>query len=221
MRLEIIDWLKSGASLIEGSRLFALCTRDNHPFLVLLESNPELCYPFLIQELGRIAEVDPSKLIEAPKFRSNWPFLSDPDCPAELKILASDKISAYHRYCAAHAMLFHCGTKKEMQSVARDLMANYLENRAIIKEFRYYREHKTVLGKHLIFKWADEIRKLRKLNPIELVNLRIKLEHNIWRIQDQIKSKAQPHLRTSREQRLRFKQMQLAELQLIIRQYSS
>lgn len=212
--------MKSGASLIEGSRLFALCTRDRHPFLILLDSHPEESYPYLIQELGRIAGVDPKKFIQAPKFRTNWPFLSAPDCPAELKILAADKISAYHRYCAAHVLLFECGTLKEMESVARNLMANYLENRAIIREFRYYKEHKNVLGKHQIFKWAKEIQNLRKLNPIELVEFRGKLEHNIWRIQDQLKSKTHPHLRTGREQRLRFKQMQLAELQLIIRQYS-
>ena len=216
MRLAILTWIKSGAPLQEGARLFALQRGKDHPFLTLLQADPAGCLPLLVQELAISAGINPDEIIQRPTFRDNWPFLSNPDCPAELKILAADKITAYWRYVQAHGKLFDCVTREEQRETMRELMANYQENRAIIAEFVYYKEHKNILGKHRIFKWTKELQRLRKLNPIELVTVQHKLEHNIWRIESQLKSGKQPHLQTEREQRLNLKKMQLAEINRLI-----
>lgn len=216
MRLTILNWIKSGASLQEGTRLFALQRGKDHPFLKLLQADPAGCLPVLIQELGNSVGLKPDEITLRPKLRDNWPFLNDPDCPAELKILAADKITAYYRYVQAHARLFDCVNLAEQRETMRDLMRNYQENRAIIAEFVYYKEHRSLLGKHPIFKWMNELKYLRKINPVQLVLKQQKIEHNIWRIESQLKSGKQPHLQTGREQRLMMKRMQLAELNRII-----
>lgn len=216
MRLAILTWIKSGAPLQEGARLFALKKGKAHPFLKLLQADPEGCLPVLIRELAASEGINTDEITQRPKLRDNWPFLKDPDCPAELKILAADKITAYWRYVQAHERLFDCVTREEQRDTMRELMANYQENRAIIAEFVYYKEHKNILGKHRIFKWTKELARLRQLKPIELIPVQHKLEHNIWRIESQLKSGKQPHLQTEREQRLQLKKMQLAELNRLI-----
>jgi hypothetical protein len=220
MRLEILGWIKSGASLVEGIRLFSLYSGNDHPFLRILQADPDRCLPILIQELASRAGLDLEEIAIRPKFREEWGFLNEPGCPNALKILAADKISSYHRYCRAHSLLFDCTSLEEQNKVAKELMANYLENQAITAEFRYYQEHGHVLGKHPIFKWEKEMTKLRKLGPIELMEFKIKLEHNIWRVQSELDKNDKPHLRTQREQRLRLKQMQLVEVQRMIADFS-
>lgn len=216
MRLAVLAWIKSGTPLQEGIRLFALKKGKDHPFLKLLQADPESCLPLLLQELAGGEGIEDKEITQRPKLRDNWPFLSDPDCPAEFKILVADKITAYWRYVQAHEQLFDCVTRDEQRDTMRELMANYQENRAIIAEFAYYKEHKNILGKHRIFKWTKELQRLRKLKPIELIPVQHKLEHNIWRIESQLKSGKQPHLQTEREQRLNLKKMQLAELNRLI-----
>lgn len=216
MRLSVLTWIKSGAPLQEGARLFALQRGKNHPFLKLLQADPAGCLPLLIQELAQAVGLKPAEITQRPKLRDNWPFLKDPDCPAELKILAADKITAYWRYVQAHERLFDCVTPEEQHATMQELMRNYQENRDIIAEFVYYKEHRNVLGKHRIFKWTKELARLRQLKPIELITVQHKLEHNIWRIESQLKTGKQPHLQTEREQRLQLKKMQLAELNRLI-----
>ena len=223
MKTHLIQWIKSGSPLPEGIRLFALDSGDEHPFIALLRADPVHLTAVLRQELAiragvNLSEVDPSLRGGTTKqsFRDNWPFLSAPDCPSELKILAADKISAWHRYTQAHDRLFDCTSLEEMRDTARALMADFFENRRIIAEFKYYREHKTILGQHPIFAYTKQLRALRKLNPVQLVEKRIKLEHNVWRIESELSKNDKPHLRASREQSLRAKKMQLAEVNAMI-----
>lgn len=227
MKIETLDWIKKGSPLPEGIRLFAQVSGSAHPFIALLQSDPDHLVAVLRQELALRAGIHLDVIAsdagakQSPKFRDNWPFLSAPDCPPELKILAADKITAYHRYTQAHSRLFDCTSLEEMRDTARDLMNNFQENRRIIEEFRYYREHKTVLGQHPIFSWTKQLRVLRKLNPIALVEKRIKLEHNVWRIESLLAKKDKPHLRTAREQSLRSKKMQLTEVNNLISKITS
>lgn len=215
-RIEIMGWVKSGAPLHEGVRLFALVAGDIHPFLRLLQSDHAHNYPILLAELCRRFEVDPAS-IPPQTFREHWKFLSEPTCPPELKILASDKISAYHRYCRAHELLFDCVTAEEQHATVKTLVKSYMENRLIIEEFKYYQQHGHTLRKHPIFAQLVEIESLRKLSPIELVKFQSKLQHNIWRIESELKkSISKPHLRSEREERLKFKKMQLAEVDRLL-----
>ena len=219
MRIEIIGWVKSGAPLHEGIRLFSLMERKDHPFLKLLAADHQSNYPILIRELCRRVGMRPEQITGKQTFRENWPFLNSPDCPHELKILAADKISAYHRYTMAHQLLFDCETPQEQLSTVKNLVRSYMENRAIIAEFVHYKEHGTVLGKHPIFKQVRELDRLRQLNPVELIKLQGKLQHNIWRTEKELAAGTKPHLETERLESLKWKKMQLEEVNKLLIKY--
>lgn len=221
-KVTVYTWLKAGAPLDEGLRLFAKESGQDHPFVGLAHYNHQVAYPILIRELAVRAGISLAEVrrIRAGQktgsFRENWPFLSDPSCPPELKVLAADKITAYWNYVRAHAQLFDCTSREEQWATVKMLMENYKENRAIIAEFVHYREHGHVLGKHPIFAEMKELAKLRKLGPIELVKMEGRLEHTIWRIEHEMRKNKKPHLQADRERRLRIKRRQLKEVQRLI-----
>src|SRR5690554_3736222 len=219
MRLLVLGWLKSGAPLEEGIRLFALSAGEDHPFLKLIRHNHAVCYPILFNELCRRAGVSPGELNSKVKFRDEWPFLSQADCPPELKILAANKITAYHNYTRSHELLFDCTNQEEQFATVKNLVENFIENREVLREFEYYRQHGHCLGKHRIFAELRALKALRKLSAVELMERKTKLEHNIWRIGDQLKKNKQPHLKVDRERRLQLKKNELAEVERLIELY--
>lgn len=150
-------------------------------------------------------------------FRSEWPFLSRPECPPQLKALAADKISAWERYTAAHKKLFDCSTLEECHEVAHSLIEDFKENRMIHDELEYYKQHGATLGQHPIWKQYDRFKSLNGMNVIELVRLHDKtLPHRIWRIESELKKGDKPHLQGEREQRLKEVQAELAEVKRIL-----
>ena len=227
-RLDIIHWLKSDAPIEEGIRLFSLCTHIDHPFIGLIKHNPEVCHGILIRELASRASINLKTLtasstdhvVKRKKFRDEWPFLQDINCPAELKILATNKITAYHNYVAAHARLFDCSSQEENFLTVKDLVENYIENRLILREFEYYNEHNNCLGKHPIFQEFEDLKQLRKMSPVALMSKKEKLEHNIWRIKKEIELNNKPHLKINREKSLQKKQNELNEVNRLLEDYS-
>ena len=150
-------------------------------------------------------------------FRNEWPFLSRPECPAELKALASDKITAWENYTEAHIQLFDCSSIEECEQTAHKLIENFKENRLIHEELSHYKKHGAILGKHRIWKKYERFEKLRGLNVIELVRLHEKtLPHRIWRIESEIKKGDKPHLLGEREQRLAEVKAELAEVKRLL-----
>lgn len=150
-------------------------------------------------------------------FRNDWPFLSRPECPPQLKALAADKISCWERYTAAHKKMFDCSSVEECHQVAHQLMENFKENRVIHDELEYYKQHGAILGQHPIWKQYDRFKDLREKNVIELVRLYEKtLPHRIWRIESEIKKGDKPHLLGEREQRLGEALAELAEIKRIL-----
>jgi hypothetical protein len=91
------------------------------------------------------------------KFRDEYPFLKLESCPAELKILATDKITAYNSYQEKHALLAQIAdgtvqvTEDEKAAIAAAAVAEYEKGEAIKAEFDYYRDTNQVLGKHPVF----------------------------------------------------------------------
>lgn len=150
-------------------------------------------------------------------FRSEWPFLSRPECPAELKALAADKISAWERYTEAHKKLFDCSSLEECHQVAHELMENFKENRLIFEELDYYKRHGAAMGKHQVWNKFKRFEGLRGMNVIELVRLYEKtLPHRIWRIESEIKKGDKPHLLGEREKRLAEACSELAEVKRLL-----
>ncbi len=214
-------WLRAGAEVSTGLLLFSqYSTNTRLPVLVRL--NPTRYRPLLIEKLCALAGVDvPQEPTVAPRrrFRDDFPFLRDADCPPELKILASDKITAHEQYMEAHAQLFDCTSLDECYRTARVAIDSFLENRAIFAELDYYKEHHAILGKHPIFAHLRQLRKLRDLDIVELIDEQRCLRGTIWRINDEIKKGTKPHLQGERERRLQQKQTLLTEVEKLITAY--
>lgn len=150
-------------------------------------------------------------------FRTKWTFLSSPECPPELKILAADKITCWEKYTSAHRQLFNCSSLEECYQVSHELIEAYKENRLIIDELDYYQKNAAILGKHRIFANMKKFEKLRGLNVIQLVELYSKtLPHRIWRIESEIKKGDKPHLMGERQNRLNDVVAELAEVKRLL-----
>jgi hypothetical protein len=123
------------------------------------------------QEPQVIAFADlPTEVKQGIRLRDEFPFLKDSDCPALLKILVADKLTAFGNYRDAHANLFKEGiTPEEFENSARLLVENYLENRLIYDELVHYKETKQILGKHPIFKREQVINELNNLSEADKV----------------------------------------------------
>lgn len=151
------------------------------------------------------------------KFRDDFPYLRDADCPHELLILVGYKITAYHAYIDGHKSLFECKSLEDCTNNARTVIENYQENRLIYDELEYYKEHKHCLGKHPIFKQKEQFDRFLKMDVREMVRLHDHtIPHRIWRIKDEIAKRDKPHLDKDRKRRLMEAEAQLAELGRIL-----
>ena len=215
-------WLRAGAEVQSGLLLFSQFS-SNTRLPVLVKMNPAKYRPLLIEKLCALAGIEKEQeqnTTPRRRFRDDVPYLRDPDCPPELKILAADKITAHERYIQAHDHLFDCTTLDECYQTARSAIENFQENRDIFAELDYYREHHAVLGKHRIFDHLRQLRKLRGLNIVALLAEQRRLRLAIWRINDEIRKGTKPHLLTQREQRRLQKEDLLREVDNLIEAYN-
>ena len=102
----------------------------------------------------------PEKEATGLKLREQFPFLEADDCPDKLKILVSDRITAWKKYKDAHAeLLKHAEgealTDTELLELASTAVEKYELNELIWAELNHYKEHGEILGKHEIFN--DEV----------------------------------------------------------------
>lgn len=216
-------WLRAGAEVQSGLLLFSQFS-SNTRLPVIVKMNPAKYRPLLIEKLCALAGIE-KRQEQAPaprrRFRDDFPFLRDPNCPPELKILAADKITAHERYIQAHDHLFDCTTLDECYQTARTAIENFQENRDIFAELDYYREHHAVLGKHRIFDLLRQLRKLKELSIVQLIAQQRRLRMAIWRINDEIKKGTKPHLLSEREQRRSQKEALLNEINNLIEAYNA
>jgi len=126
-------------------------------------------------------ETIPMNAITGWKIRTEFPFLSKPDCPNELKVLVADMFTSHDNYVESHAKLFETKTEDEVFAAASDTVENYLNNQAIWKELNYYKETGKVLGEHPIFSENARIKEIQAMTTAEHVKLKKSLENNIAR----------------------------------------
>lgn len=212
----------SGAGVPEGLRLLSKYAPNIH-LDRLVRMQPSRWGYLLARSLSGYSD-EPVPVASASAgssrgFREEWPFLAEPDCPPELKILAADKITAYHEYVRGHEELFSCITLEECYNTAKKVVENYKQNRKILSEFAYYREHGKCLGKHEIFSSMKRLESLRRMSPVELVRKQKNLSGAIWRIKDELKKGDKPHLRSEREARLKEKTLELSEVNRLLGEY--
>lgn len=222
MNGDVDKWLASGAGVREGLRLLGIYAPNRH-LDRLVRLAPERYGYLLKHRLSKFASSPELEAMSRPRrpgaFREQWPFLSEPDCPAELKVLAADKISAYWNYVEGHEQLWNCRTLEECYETARKVVENFLQNRRIEDEFCNWRDRHVLLGKHPVFRQSRRLRELRSLSIVELMRKKKNLEGAIWRVKDEIRKGDRPHLRAARERRLQEKEEQLAEVGRMIQSY--
>jgi hypothetical protein len=220
---EIDRWIDSGAEVQEGLRLLSIYAPNRHLDTLVRKAPKRFSYllkasllPFSSKRSIVVSALQPAPKV---KFRESWPFLSEPDCPQELKILAADKITAWEESMRAHEELFLCTTPEQCYETAKKVLENYSNNRKIFSEFTHYKEHHSVLGEHPIFKESRQTAELRAMPIMELVRKKENLEEAIWRAGNEIKKGDKPHLRPLREERIAAKRRMLAEVKRMIDDY--
>lgn len=154
---------------------------------------------------------------QAIKVRDEFPFLSDLSCPEELKILVSDKLTAYHRYRKAHARLIDCKDLTECYQVAGEVVEAYLENVAIYEELNHYKRTGEILGNHKIFARLNFKRSLLSMETRELFRQHSAIKNNYYRTRKKVNLNTSPKSLRKREERLAEMEWQLKEIELLIK----
>lgn len=233
----IHNWLLGGADPTVGLRLFIDYTEPKSAIAKMVSKHPErhlqiiklalfakaqMPYDFQIpqsiQEKNETENIQTHQANKAQQYqlRTQWPFLADHDCPPELKLLISDKITAYRNCIQSYDALGDCNTHKELLSKLSSLVNNFVDNHKIYKELKHYKDNKKVLGEHKIFGQFKRIREFRNLKSIALFKKKKNLEHAIWRNTSLIKKDNRSDLLQSREEKIKELQMQLAEVNRLL-----
>lgn len=218
---EIEQWLRSGAGVPEGLRLLSIYKPNPH-LARMVERHPDKYAHLLLKALTGVDRKSISETaVRRPGIRETWPFLSDPDCPPELKILAADKITAYRGFAREHAKLFSCASLEECLDTAKKCVNFYCQNRKIFSEFAFYKEHGVVLGKHPVFDEMRHRRELLSMSILDMERRRQNLRDAIWRLDKQIRLGDRPDLEASRMDLVETKKNELTEIESLIEEYDN
>lgn len=220
MSNEIDRWICSGAEVTEGLRLLSIYAPNKWLDALVRKAPKEYSHLLKKALLPFATEVPFSQtLTKGGRFREDWPFLSEPDCPTELKALAADMITSWHNYVNAHEDLFKCTTPEECFEADGKTVRNFYQNSVSRTEFQYYKEHHRILGKHPIFALTKKLDNLRRMPITELIRKRRNVQDSIWRAEREIKKGDRPDLKVSREERLSRLKMTLDEINRMIKEY--
>lgn len=122
-------------------------------------------------------EVETLKLapkLDAKQIRVEFPFLNDKDCPDEMKILISDKITAWNRYLEIqeHIQKAEVGevveNKDTLAILADEAVKCFDENQKIYDELNAYQTTGKILGLHPLFKKLQLTREVETMTADEL-----------------------------------------------------
>ena len=215
---DVENWLRTGAGIQEGLRLLSLYKPN--PYLArMVERHPDKYRRLLIRTLtGRDPAPTPADR-PARSFREEWPFLSRPDCPPELKILAADKITAWTNFAREHEKLFDCVTPEQCLEHAKNCVFYYQQNRKIFSEFAHYQDTGHVLGKHPVFGEVRRSHEMLSAGPIELMRRQHNLRAAISRLKRQMGAGGRPDLDAGRAELLAAKERELAGVEKILENY--
>jgi len=229
----IHNWLLGGTDPEVGCRLFLDYCQPSHAIARIISKAPErhiqtirialltkAGLPYNTHLEGRSLSCHPEPVEgskgRTPKVRTDYPFLADPTCPPELKLLISDKITAYRNCAEAYAKLNDCTTPEQQLSTVTQLVTNFIENHDIYRELQHYKQHGKTLGEHPIFAQYQRIRELRNHNTMELFKKKKNLEHAIWRNESKIKKENRPDLLPGRQAKIKELKMMLAEVDRLL-----
>lgn len=216
---EIEKWMSGEADVREGLRLLSEYS-PNEWLSRLVEAHPERYKGLLIRALGGQSRADAARYAaRSSSLRKDWPFLSEPDCPMELKILAADKITAYREFARFHDRLYSCTTQEECAETAKKCVESFNQNCRINYEFSYYQENRKILGKHPIFAELRQTRELRSMDVLTLADKKRRLLAAIAKLETKIRRSGRPDLEADRMGLIQAKRRQLAEAESMIGNY--
>lgn len=134
------------------------------PFLLSITSEP------YADELAKVFEE------ESVKFREEFPFLNEKDCPEILYVVVGKRISAFKAWQIAIKKLSliegseDAATKtEETTALAKEAEENFQENRALWEELDHYKQTGEILGKHDLFWKANAEKKVKAMTTDQLV----------------------------------------------------
>ena len=110
----------------------------------------------------------PETMKKIIRFRENYPFLKDTTCPDELKVMVANMFAAYDRYRNAYALLSPENLDADNLSAAKEVVENYLDNKAMWAELDHYKENNTLLGEHPIFAELELKKEISGIADIDL-----------------------------------------------------
>lgn len=174
MKEEIVAWLKSGCNLGKGVALY-LQYGDNARFKKMLRLDPGKNFLKLKLFLCRLAGLEETNYsgvireMERDRFREMYSFLSDRDCPNELKILAADKITTYWRIVELHEKIFRCGSVEDCLAVSFELVNTFIEDYRIKRSWTITRIITGFWVNTGIFESQSRVDKMRKMSVKELI----------------------------------------------------
>lgn len=231
------NWLLGGADPQVGLRLFMDYCEPNKAISRILSKDPSKHLQTIKSSLLKKAELPYTTSViptttsvisteaersndtarkQVNKLRNQWPFLSDPECPPELKLLISDKITAYRNCAQEYNNLSNATTANEQHNAVRSLVTNFINNHDIYKELKHYKDTGMILGDHTIFAQYQRIKDLRSLQTMDLFKKKKNLEHAIWRNERNIKSDQRADLLHTRQEKIKELKMQLAEVDRLL-----
>ena len=224
------NWLLGGADPEVGLRLFMDYTNPSMAIARMISRSPEkhlqTIKVSLLQQAGlpldtsivSVSKTDGNETRSGDKgkMRIDWPFLSDPECPPELKLLISDKITAYRNCIQEYESLSKATSASEQLNTVRSLVTNFIDNYDIYKELKHYKDKGKILGQHKIFAQYKRIKALRNLNSMDLFKKKKNLEYSIWRNESKIKKENRPDLLHSRQEKIKELKMELAEVNRLL-----
>ena len=114
---------------------------------------------------------------EGLKLRDEYPFLNDPNCPNEFKVLVADKITAYKNYAAKHAETLEAADAGEAEDklyeLAKETLGNYEMNQEAKEELDFFRDtNGKILGKHPLLADLKLNQDVNEMTEADLVKAR-------------------------------------------------
>ena len=137
---------------------------------------------------------------EGLKLHSHYPFLREPDCPDEFKILVNDAITAFYNFKESHEELFHKVanaeepqlTDEEIFKIADLLLQDFHLNKDIHAELEHYQQHKEILGEHPIFSNLKLKREVEAMSAEELAKTKNNIASTISKKRKQLEDETDP-----------------------------
>lgn len=139
---------------------------------------------------------------EGLKIRDQYPFLNDPNCPDEYKILISDKITAWKEFAKNHSALIEGIDEDESEGklyeLAKSAVAEFQLNDDIRKELDFYQEQGKVLGEHPKLNNLKIKQEIYELSEADLVEMKVKANKNASKAKMEIQNKGTNEAREKR-----------------------